>query len=332
MRAARSVAYGRTDIGHVREENQDHYIIADLSRALLVRSSSLELGENSQLQGRELGSLYLIADGMGGHSGGGEAAQLAIRYFLAAVLNSPRWVANISSDSEERFISDLKDLMLNAHRSIQHRASEEQELSGMGSTLTMSYVTWPKMIIAHAGDTRCYLMRRGELRLITQDHTVANQLIQAGRLSPESEARSHWSNVLVNALGAGADEIFADIHEIDLESGDRLLLCSDGLNKHLNDTEIQQWLSRSESVQEGANALVEEALARGGSDNVTVIVADFLEEGLRETMKVDRSRCEARSPFYETTVPSDEVDTTTYSDSDPGSFMEEHPTTDWEGS
>ncbi len=173
----------------------------------------------------------------------------------------------------------------------------------------MSYVSWPRMIVVHAGDTRCYVLRKGELRLITRDHTVANQLIRSGQLPPDAEDRSPWSNVLVNALGAGASNVTADIYKVDLEIGDRLMMCSDGLNKHIKEEEIRQILMQQPSVEAATNVLVNRAIEEGGSDNVTVIVSDFVGESEESSMPIWLAPKTAERSMFEAPMPEEERDT-----------------------
>ncbi|XZE44943.1 PP2C family protein-serine/threonine phosphatase [Pirellulaceae bacterium SH467] len=309
MTKINALSFGRTDKGRVRTENQDHFFIADLSRSMRVQTNSLDMDRYSRLHGGALGHLFLVADGMGGHRGGREASQLAIQYFISSILNSMRWIVRIEPGAEDRFLDDLQRLLSNAHKTLQTYSAQEQELKGMGTTLTMSYVSWPRMIVVHAGDTRCYVLRKGELKLITRDHTVANQLIRSGQLSPEAEDRSPWANVLVNALGAGASDVTADIYKVDLEIGDRLMMCSDGLNKHIKEDEIREILMQQTSAEDAANMLVYRAIEEGGADNVTVIVSDFVGESEENRMPVWLSSRTAERSLFEAPVPEEEQDT-----------------------
>lgn len=304
-----AVSHGRTDPGKVRTENQDQFFIADLSRSMRVQCNSLDMERYSRLHGGALGHLFLVADGMGGHRGGREASLLAIQYFVSSILNSMRWIVRIEPGAEDRFLDDLQRLLSNAHKALQSYSAQEQELKGMGTTLTMSYVSWPRMIVVHAGDTRCYVLRKGELRLITRDHTVANQLIRSGQLPADAEDRSPWSNVLVNALGAGASDVTADIYKVDLEIGDRLMMCSDGLNKHIKEDEIKKILMQQPTVQDATNVLIQRAIEEGGSDNVTVIVSDFVGESEESSMPIWLAPKTAETSMFEAPVPEEEKDT-----------------------
>jgi protein phosphatase len=165
-------------------------------------------------------------------------------------------------------------------------AATNPKLKDMGTTLTLAYVTWPQLYIVHAGDTRCYLYRDQDLKLITRDHTVAQQMMMSGQLKADEGERSPWSNVLVNALGAGAPDVVPDLYRFTLNPGDRLLLCSDGLNKHVSDERIVMELAQRVSPEETANGLVQLALDGGGSDNVTVLLTDFLAAAGSSTMRI----------------------------------------------
>ncbi|MCU0714122.1 MAG: protein phosphatase 2C domain-containing protein [Pirellula sp.] len=267
---------GLTHCGSVRDENQDQYVIAEMSRTMVVKSSGLAMSDGTRLLGDSFATIFLVADGMGGHVGGREASRSAIEYFLASILNKLTWVESVTQDNEVAFRKVLEDTLSEAHRELQSFAEKKPELKDMGTTLTMAYVTWPQLYIVHAGDTRCYLYRDRELKLITRDHTVAQQMMMSGRLKPNEGERSPWSNVLVNALGAGAPEVVPDLYCVTLNPDDRLLLCSDGLNKHVSDERIAVSLSQRNVPEETTGALVKMALEGGGSDNVTVLVADFL--------------------------------------------------------
>ncbi|MBM3966433.1 MAG: serine/threonine-protein phosphatase [Planctomycetes bacterium] len=301
--------FGITDRGVVRDENQDQFFIAELSRRLQMRAGSLPLAANSTLAGSSLGLVMMVADGMGGHRGGQEASGLAIRFFLASILNRLRWNHPSCLGDDADLVEDLKLMLTQAHREIQRQSEVDRSLEGMGTTFTLAYIAWPKMIVLHAGDTRCYLYRRGELTLLTHDHTLANQMIQNGRLDANDPERSRWSSVLVNALGAGANEVFADITKVELLADDVILLCSDGLNKHIDDRTIRSVLSASSAPIEICETLVALAKDGGGSDNITVVAAGCHDLGAVSTMQIHTSAESQESLFQELPFPTEYVDT-----------------------
>ncbi len=268
---------GLSDTGKLRSDNQDQFLVADLTRSVIVRSGSLEFEQGARLFGRPMGHLFLVADGMGGHRGGNEASKFAVQFCVNAILNSTSWVASVGPANEDLFVDDLKSVLEKAHQAIEERSKTTDGYKGMGTTLTMAYVDWPRMFVVHAGDTRCYLFRNNKLRLVTRDHTVANEMMKNGRLAPEELERSHWSNVLVNALGAGARSVYPDIYKLDLQEDDSIMLCSDGLNKHVSDLQIGRTLSAVSDPQSVCEELVSLANQGGGSDNITVVMAKFLQ-------------------------------------------------------
>ncbi len=273
---AKILSAGRTDIGKKRESNQDQFLIADLNKSMLVQSTSLNLEAQSRLYGMSHGKLFMVADGMGGHQGGNRASTLAIDLLINQLLNSMHWFFQMDQDQTEReqgFIDDLKKLMQRAHEAIERESSEDVTTKGMGTTLTMAYVIWPWMYVVHAGDSRCYLLRGDDIQQITRDHTVSRQLMEKGGMTADEAEKSPWSNVLYNALGAGASEVNADIHRVALQPRDSILLCSDGLYRYMKDEELKGIMLSELEPQECCRSMIEVANFRGGADNITAIVA-----------------------------------------------------------
>src|SRR5262245_13563622 len=143
----------------------------------------------------------------------------------------------------------------------------------MGTTLTLAYVLWPRVYVVHAGDSRCYLHRDSRLDRVTRDHTVAQRAVETGLLSPAQAERSPLAHTLWNCIGGGTDGVKPDIFKATLHVGDELLLCTDGVTRHLGDSSVQYVLEKSPTPEAAARALVDGANAAGGEDNITVIVA-----------------------------------------------------------
>jgi len=301
---------GLTDTGKIRTENQDQFLVAEISRSMRVKSGSISCEPDSRLFGSPLGHIFVVADGMGGHLGGSEASKFAVDFMANSILNNSAWLARIEPSSEESFIAELRSMLENAHRAIEERAKTADGHNGMGTTLTLAYVAWPRLIIAHAGDTRCYLFRKDELHLLTRDHTVANEMLRKGQLPRDESERSHWSNVLVNALGAGAASVFPDIYKIDLKQYDSILLCSDGLNKHVSDNQISTVLSASKSPKNVCQELIKMAKQGGGSDNITVIYASFVHPPEPDNrMQMFSAHPGTETLLQELAIPTSELDT-----------------------
>lgn len=266
--------YGVTDIGMKRESNQDSFLIAQLSKSMVIGANSLKIEPQTRLFGGICGWLMLVADGMGGHAGGERASSLAVRYLIERLLNNIHWFFQFNRAAEIEFIDSLKKLLRDTHHEIQSEGQRDITLSGMGTTLTMTYLVWPNLYVVHAGDSRCYLIRDNRVELLTTDHTMARRLVESGGMNPEDEATSRWSNVLWNVLGGKSQsEIKAEVRQVELRRGDRVMICSDGLHRYLNDDTILDVLKRGESCHDCCQDFIQIAKRHGGDDNITVIVA-----------------------------------------------------------
>lgn len=271
-------ACGLTDVGRKRSENQDQFLIADLRKSMRIRASSLEIDDGSNRFGQPCGQLLMVADGMGGHAAGKKASSIAMEQLIMQLLNTVHWFLRCDeggAEHEAAFVDSLKGILKQAHQEILLAAADDQSRQGMGTTLTMAYIVWPRMYVVHAGDSRCYLIRNGVCDQITTDHTLAHQLVKSGGLKPEEEQTSRWSNVLWNVLGGnGKNELTAEVRQVDLVPGDTVLLCSDGLSCYLSSESIAEVLSDSAAdLGSICHRFVSLANAAGGQDNVTVVVS-----------------------------------------------------------
>jgi protein phosphatase len=265
--------YGLTDPGKVRGHNEDQYLIADLSKSMRVHRTSLDLDEQTRLFGPSQGQLLLVADGLGGEAAGERASRLAVDALTAYVLNTMHWFFRLREDSEEQFADDLRAALQYCQAQIRAEAARLPQQRGMGTTLTLAYLIWPRLFVVHAGDSRCYLLRQGRLWRVTRDHTVAQRLAEEGVLQdPEHSTLSH---VLWNVLGDSDDELVPEVYRGELDLGDTLLLCTDGLTKHMSDAELTRLLAADEPSEQTCRRLVAAANAAGGTDNITVVVAHF---------------------------------------------------------
>jgi len=271
-------ACGITDVGRTRSENQDQFLIAELRKSMRVEGSSMPLKASGDLFGSTRGQLLIVADGMGGHAAGHKASSVAMDQLIDQLLNTVHWFLHSDQKhphDEAVFLESLKRLLHHAHKRILFEAASDLSQRGMGTTLTMAYIVWPRMYVVHAGDSRCYLIRDRVCEQVTTDHTLARQLVDAGGLKPEDEASSRWSNVLWNVLGgSGQHELTAEVRRVDLREGDSILLCSDGLSRYVSSETIAEVVAPQESdLEPVCHHLVGLANAAGGEDNITVIVA-----------------------------------------------------------
>jgi len=264
--------FGLTDVGRVRQNNEDQFLTADLSKSMLVVQSSLPDGGENGRFGVHHGKLLLVADGMGGIAGGEVASGVAVQAVSQYVLNTMPWFFRVQDGREGELEDELKTALEACQRSVEAAAGSGR-LKKMGTTLTMAYLLWPRLYVVHAGDSRCYLFRGGKGHQITRDHTVAQQMVDRGLMSPEEAEESRWSHALWKCIGAGAHELNPDVYKATLEPGDTILLCTDGLSKYLPADRISRVLQKGGSAEEAARALVDAANETGGDDNVTVVVA-----------------------------------------------------------
>jgi protein phosphatase len=266
-------AFGLTDPGRVRPSNEDHFLVADLSRTLRVRQTSLPQAETRQ--GRSRGHVLLVADGMGGAAAGEVASALSVEAVEAFVLELLRRFSNLQEADEFGVLADLRRAVVQADARIAEEAALHPELKGMGTTLTMAFASGSRLFVIHAGDSRCYLFRRESLEQLTEDHTVVAELVGRGAISPEEARRHPYRHVVTNALGGGLAGVRVDVQRVALEPGDAVLLCSDGLTDMLDDGRIAAVLAAEDGPEAACGRLVAEANEAGGKDNVTAVVARF---------------------------------------------------------
>jgi PPM family protein phosphatase len=226
-----------TDKGLVRELNEDAWLVDD------------------QL------TLFAVADGMGGHRGGEVASWTAIEALRAAVASG----------------RPIRDAIERANAAVIERASRDDELEGMGTTMTAIVVNGPSsLLIGHVGDSRAYFLRDGEMDRVTEDHSLVEELVREGRLTPEQAEAHPQRAVITRALGVEPD-IDVDLYTVEVDAGDRIIVCSDGLTTMLRDREIERITRNEQNPQRAAEALVDAANQAGGDDNITVVVVDVLE-------------------------------------------------------
>ncbi len=262
---------GRTDIGMKRMINQDQFLIADLHKNMHVRSSSYP-NMREQLFGETLGKLMFVADGVGGGPAGEIASQMAIQSMAQFLLNSMHWLFNPKQPEIDQFVEDLKAGAMRSHETVRGQAEVDPNWRGMGTTLTAAYLMWPMAYVLHVGDSRCYVLRDGTLELLTKDQTLAQHLSDCGQLKGAEFESSPYHHVLLSSIGSSEDP-HAVVYKTRLRPGDRMLLCSDGVNAHLNDSDIELILASNLTSDEICRQFIETAKERGGRDNITAVVA-----------------------------------------------------------
>jgi serine/threonine protein phosphatase PrpC len=252
---------GATDIGLVRSQNEDTFMIADLASGQL---SSPCIGTNFSVSSS--GVLLLVCDGMGGHAAGEIASRVAAQAIKKSLVSEGPTVT-------EHPVESLKHAVLDANQAVLDEADTKPEERGMGTTCTAAIVLPGRLVIGQVGDSRAYLFRDGRLHALTRDQSLVSQLIDAGLLNAEEARRSPHRNILSQALG-GHTRLEPVVTEVDVRAHDRLLVCSDGLHGPVSDARIAEIVATTPDLTAAAKALIAEALRAGGPDNVTVVVAD----------------------------------------------------------
>jgi serine/threonine protein phosphatase PrpC len=270
--------FGQTDRGLRRLTNEDHFLIADLNKALRIHQTSLNFDDEETLFGASQGMMLLVADGMGGHAAGEHASRLTVESLTASILNHMPWFFSRDAEGDEDLRAALERALHRCQERLQSEAKAHPSQQGMGTTLTAAYVHWPRATIIHAGDSRCYLLRAGKLKQITRDHTLAQQMAEEGEFRSPNILHSKWASILWNAIGSGNESVKPEVHQFDLQIGDVLLLCTDGLPKHVEPPEIAEALGRELDARATCELLIAQALSKGGTDNVTAIIARFVDE------------------------------------------------------
>jgi serine/threonine protein phosphatase PrpC len=258
-------------VGKVRTENQDHFLVATVHPELILHETSLPAPQSLPIHGTRLATVMLVADGVGGSTGGREASQLAIESIMKYVSSTLRCYHAAGSSEEEEFVDALRTAALAAHAAVRAESAQRPEVHRMATTLTLFIAVWPWAYVMQVGDSRCYHYHSGELKQMTRDQTIAQDLVDQGVLAPDRVAKSPFSNVLASAIGA--DAALPEVSRVKMDGRGVFLLCSDGLTKHVKDDEIAAELKVLTSSEASCRRLLDLALERGGSDNVTVLIA-----------------------------------------------------------
>ncbi len=263
--------FGITHQGKVRPDNQDHFLICTVHPQAVIHGTSLPTIDTLPMRGTRLTTLLVVADGVGGAAAGSDAARLATESVMRYVATTLRCYHTAGARSDAEFLSALRAAAMDAHDAVRAEAMSRPDAKRMATTLTVSITVWPWMYFLQVGDSRGYIFQGGKLRQVTRDQTVAQQLIDDGAMKQEQLRNSPLKNVLARAIGA--DEATPEVTRIDItDRASTVLLCSDGLTKHVTHDEISAHLANMRSSEQVTRELLELALARGGTDNITLIV------------------------------------------------------------
>ena len=264
-----------THQGHVRENNEDSYLMMRFGRSLEKIATSLDeylLDQNYSLTGYGL----LVADGMGGMAAGEVASRLAICKLLDLIIDTSDWTLALKQNKDVKTIFQrMTQRFYEIDRTLRDEAKNDPSLHGMGTTLTVAGTLGNDLVLGHVGDSRAYLLRGNVFRQLTRDHTLAQALIDAGVATSDDPAPRSMRHVLTAAIGSLDERTEPQVQRFRLVSGDQLLLCTDGLTEMVDDDLIANTLRDAASAELACQGLIDLALAGGGSDNITVVLARF---------------------------------------------------------
>jgi serine/threonine protein phosphatase PrpC len=258
-----------THVGKVRLHNEDHYAVIRNTRSRKVLLTNLPNDGLSFPEDESYG--MVVADGIGGAASGDVASQLALQTMFELAGRATSWVMKITDLEAQQIHQRVEAYVNEIQRTLRFYTETDPKLAGMGTTWTSAHVLGPHAIVVHIGDSRAYLYRDAALRLITRDQTLGQEMVEAGM--PEDNAR-RFGHLLTNSLGGNKEAVPADIYHVELQPGDRLLLCTDGLSDMVAASSVAEVMRCQSEPQAACNEMIERALDGGGRDNITVILCD----------------------------------------------------------
>lgn len=273
--------HAKSDVGRVRRGNEDNFLVLDLSnqRTWIGSDGNAVPTEFSRFDLGQKGAVLVVSDGMGGALAGDVASRMAVDSVHEMLVGSD---TGQGCEDDAPLVDCLKHATIYANLAIHRKSLEDARCSGMGATFTGAAIKDADLDLVQVGDSRAYIIRKGQIRLATKDQSLVQQLVDVGQIS-EAEAETHmFRNVILQALGAQS-EVNPATGRIRLRRGDIVLLCSDGLSGKLRAEDIQRIVTGNESnLSAACDELIQEANNRGGEDNITVILARFDGDDLEE--------------------------------------------------
>ena len=269
--------FGQSHQGLVRKKNEDHFLFSTLHKTMRVGGTNLPNPELLELPSQRLASFAMVADGVGGRAGGEIASRAAVEAIARYATDAMQILLTSDSQDESAFLAVLEAGAAASHHAVVSQAAESG--GGSATTLTAVMAVWPNLYVLQVGDSRCYRFRGGTLAQLTRDQTMAQELVDSGVLKADVAPKTRFAHVLSSSIGGQVTNpvVFKDT----MLPGDVTLLCSDGLTKHVTDDEIAKRLANLQSSEQACRTLVDDALAGGGSDNVTVLVLRAIVPGTK---------------------------------------------------
>ena len=261
--------------GHVREKNEDHYLVMSFGRSLNNLLTNLD-EEVLKPSYTSTGYGMLVADGIGGMAAGEVASRWALAKLVELLVETPDWIMRLERTEDVTIILQrMTQRFLKIDETLKEKARWDTTLRGMGTTLTVACTLGNDLVIGHVGDSRAYLLRHGTLKQLTTDHTLAQSLIDAGIAARDDPAPRSMRHVLTAALGSLGKRIEPQVQHLKVLQGDQLLLCTDGLTEMVEDKILAEALFEAKSAQTACETLIDLALSGGGVDNITVVIHRF---------------------------------------------------------
>lgn len=271
--------FGLTHVGKVRQNNEDHFLLCSLERRIEVYHTSLP--DLTPLQHSErLAFMALVADGVGGARAGEEASRIALEHVTRYVTQALNCYYTSDANDDSNFVRELEEAALKVHGELAVEAATKPELKGMATTLTLWLGVWPYAYLLQVGDSRCYILRDGELIQISRDQTMAEEFVKQGVFNREDAGFKRWANVLSSAIGG--PEAAPTVTKVSQSWNNVGLVCSDGLTRHVSDEKIKARLLEMTSAKQVCEALLQDALDAGGEDNITIVVGRSIPRELVE--------------------------------------------------
>ena len=269
---------GLSDPGKVHGINDDQFLIADLRKSIFVHKTSVSFEDHAPVFGGTQSQLLLVADGGGGWTAEQQASEMAVQTVAQYLLNMMPWLYRLDLQHEDDFIDDLTMAIERCQERVKTITESANIPRDVTTALTMAYINWPRLYVVNVGNCCCYLLRQTMLQQITTDDTQEQSPEGHGAVQDMDFGAPELNQILWDVIHSEAEALHSDVHKVNLQPGDVLLLCTDGLTKHLTDEAIQRCLQAREPARDTCQKLIDLANHEGGTDNVTVIVARIGQE------------------------------------------------------
>ncbi len=276
-------AYGLTHPGKLRPNNEDAFLLASIHKRVQVEATSLTDHQRLPLGNERIAVVAMVADGVGGLAGGEDASALALEAAMQYVTESMDCYYRADS-SAAQFIEELQAAAMRAHEAVLAARDDQGATRRMATTLTLYMGVWPHYYLLQVGDSRYYSWRDGTLTQVSRDQTMAQDLVDMGVLTATAAMRTRMAHVLSSAIGG--DTAAPVVTHLQADWGNVHLLCSDGLTKHVSDERIAERLANMTSAKQVCEALLQDALDGGGTDNITIVVRRVVPRERRSVPRV----------------------------------------------